>query len=265
MRRSSSTERISEPSCSLLAAPLRLLVVVELAFDPVGGAVEEIDRRPEQVLEVGFEARVGQRRDERVEDVGDGVRRRCRLRAVAWGRARPGRGGGRRAGVRRGRGRSEMRCAGARSRCRRVGRHGEVLCRIGRAHRGLRGDHQTAGGPGLHRRAQRQRPKRSGGWRGPAILFREERRACPPTENSRPSAIAGPGRLPSDRPLEGRGAALSDTKGITRSDATAARRAGTSSRRGRRPVHEADHILRRELDAQCCPKLVEHRDGADPR
>ena len=42
----------------LLAALLRLLVVVELAFDPVDGAVEEIDGRPEQVLEVGFEARV---------------------------------------------------------------------------------------------------------------------------------------------------------------------------------------------------------------
>ena len=57
----------------LLAAPLRLLVVVEFAFDPVDGAVEEIDRRPEQVLEVGFEARVAQRRDQRVEDVGDGA------------------------------------------------------------------------------------------------------------------------------------------------------------------------------------------------
>jgi hypothetical protein len=37
-----------------------------------------------------------------------------------------------------------------------VGRHGEVLCRIDRAHRGLRGDHQTAGGTG-------QNPQRSAG------------------------------------------------------------------------------------------------------
>ena len=55
-----------------LAAPLRLLVVVELALDPVVGAVEEVDGRPEQVFEVGFEAGVGQawRRG----------RRRCRRR-----------------------------------------------------------------------------------------------------------------------------------------------------------------------------------------
>ena len=43
-----------------LAALLRLLVVVEFALDPLGGAVEEIDGRPEQVLEVGFEAGVAQ-------------------------------------------------------------------------------------------------------------------------------------------------------------------------------------------------------------
>ena len=55
-----------------LAAPLLLLIVVEFPSDPVGGAVEEIDRRPEQVLEVWFEAGVGQRRDQRVENVGDG-------------------------------------------------------------------------------------------------------------------------------------------------------------------------------------------------
>ena len=42
----------------LLAALLRLLVVVEFALDPADGAVEEIDGRPEQVFEVGFEAGV---------------------------------------------------------------------------------------------------------------------------------------------------------------------------------------------------------------
>ena len=57
----------------LLAALLRVLVVVELALDAVGGAVEQVDRRPQQVLEVGFEARVTQRRDQRVEDVGHGA------------------------------------------------------------------------------------------------------------------------------------------------------------------------------------------------
>ena len=70
-RRSSSTERTSEPSCSLLAPLLRLLVAVELAFDPVDGAVEQVDGGPEQVLEVGLEARVGERGDQGVEDVGE--------------------------------------------------------------------------------------------------------------------------------------------------------------------------------------------------
>ena len=55
-----------------LAALLRLLVVVEFAFDALVGAVEEIDGRPQQVLEVGFEAGFAQARDEGVEDVGDG-------------------------------------------------------------------------------------------------------------------------------------------------------------------------------------------------
>ncbi|TBR30122.1 MAG: hypothetical protein EPO10_04445 [Reyranella sp.] len=32
-----------------------------------------------------------------------------------------------------------------------MGRHDAVLCRIGRAHRGLRGRRQTAGGPVPHR------------------------------------------------------------------------------------------------------------------
>ena len=58
----------------LLAALLRDLVVVKLAVDAVGGAVEEIGGRPEQALEVGFESRVTERRDQRVEDVGDGAR-----------------------------------------------------------------------------------------------------------------------------------------------------------------------------------------------
>ena len=38
------------------------------------GAVEQVDRRPEQVLEVGFEASVAQSRDQGVEDIGDSTR-----------------------------------------------------------------------------------------------------------------------------------------------------------------------------------------------
>lgn len=56
-----------------LKAALALLIVVQLAFDAVGGAVEEIDRRPEEIVEVGFEAGVFERGDQGVEDVGDGA------------------------------------------------------------------------------------------------------------------------------------------------------------------------------------------------
>ena len=72
----------------LLAALLCVFIVVELALYAVDGAVEEIDGRPEQVVEIGFEARVGERRDQRVEDVGDsagdgvGFRQRPRIGLV---------------------------------------------------------------------------------------------------------------------------------------------------------------------------------------
>ena len=56
-----------------LALALRLFVVVEFAFDPVCGAVEEVDGRPEQILEVRFEPGVAQGGDQGVEDVGDGA------------------------------------------------------------------------------------------------------------------------------------------------------------------------------------------------
>ncbi len=57
----------------LLAAMLRPLVVVELAFDALDAAMEQVDGRPQQVLEIGFEARVGECRDECIEDVDDGA------------------------------------------------------------------------------------------------------------------------------------------------------------------------------------------------
>ena len=54
-----------------LRSPLRLLVVVEFPLDAADGAVEGVDSRPEQVLEVGFEAGVAKGDDQGVEDVGD--------------------------------------------------------------------------------------------------------------------------------------------------------------------------------------------------
>ena len=73
VRRSSSTELDLAAVLFALRPALRLLVVVEFALDPVGGAVEEIDGRPEQIVEVGLEAGVGQGGDQGIEDVGDGA------------------------------------------------------------------------------------------------------------------------------------------------------------------------------------------------
>jgi hypothetical protein len=56
-----------------LAAALRLFIVVQLALDPDGGPVEEVDGRPEEIVEVGLEAGVFQGDDQGVEDVGDGA------------------------------------------------------------------------------------------------------------------------------------------------------------------------------------------------
>ena len=55
-----------------LATALPLLVVVELALDPVGGAMEEVDGRPEKVVEVGLEAGVAEGRDQGIEYICDG-------------------------------------------------------------------------------------------------------------------------------------------------------------------------------------------------
>ena len=38
----------------VLALASRLLIVVEFAFDPIRSTVEQIDGRPEQVLEIRF-------------------------------------------------------------------------------------------------------------------------------------------------------------------------------------------------------------------
>jgi hypothetical protein len=56
-----------------LAAFLGTLIVVERALHPVGGAVEQVDGGPEQVVEIGFEAGVTQGRNQGIEDVGDGA------------------------------------------------------------------------------------------------------------------------------------------------------------------------------------------------
>ncbi len=75
----------------LLAAALPVLVAVELALYAVHRAVEEIDLRPEQIGEVGFQARLEKAGDKRVEDVGQrafqpcGLGQRPRVRLVLAG------------------------------------------------------------------------------------------------------------------------------------------------------------------------------------
>ena len=54
-----------------LALPLRGFIGVEMAVDACGGAMEQVDLRPEQIFEIGFEAGVGERRDVSVEHIGD--------------------------------------------------------------------------------------------------------------------------------------------------------------------------------------------------
>jgi hypothetical protein len=77
-----------------------------------------------------------------------------------------------------------------------VGRHGDVLCRIGRAHRGLRGDHpdgRPAGPAPLAAGAKRRTA-------GRGFLASRGMPAQPAGEESRRTAVAGPAGLLSDRP-----------------------------------------------------------------
>src|SRR5712671_5289003 len=68
----------------LLAAPLGALVVVEFALDPAGGAMEQVDSRPQQVVEIGFEASITQGCDQGIEDVCGGAADDARLGQRAW-------------------------------------------------------------------------------------------------------------------------------------------------------------------------------------
>ena len=158
-----------------LALALRLFVVVELAFDAVGGTMEEVDGRPEQVLKVRFEPGVVQGGDQGVEDVGDGASdhlafgQRSRIRLVVeWTVAKELQFAedvlGRRCGV----------------------RWFDVVM-IGHEVRSFAGSAapiaafvaitQTAGGTGQHPERQRraEAPAEDGG--GAAILLRDAKRA----------------------------------------------------------------------------------------
>ena len=55
----------------VLARPLCLLVAVEVTGDALGGAVEDVDEGPEQVVEVGFEPGVAEHAGKRLDDAGE--------------------------------------------------------------------------------------------------------------------------------------------------------------------------------------------------
>ena len=168
VRRSSSTDLTSEPSCSAGCAVAPARCRRARARSRADGAVEEVDGRPEQFLEFRLEAGVRRVDDQGVEDVGDGACDRSGLRAVASDRVRPGRAVAVELEFVRGYGRSGMRCAAARSRCRRV-RWSWRCPFVGsdRAHRGLHGDEgggRTGPAPAATRRAGAQRRMAGAGY-----------------------------------------------------------------------------------------------------
>jgi hypothetical protein len=194
VRRSSSTERISVAILVALASLLRLFVVVEFAFDALVGAVEGIEGRPQEIIEVGFEAGFAQARDEGIEDVRNGGSNHTGL--GQWSRVGFVMEGtiavklefgenviGRGCGTRR-----LVDCLVV------LDRHGGFpssdLSRSSRPS----WRRKAAGGPDLHRGAQRRRPERAAedGRRG--ILSRDvKRRLSGAMENSGPRHyIAGP-------------------------------------------------------------------------
>lgn len=129
-----------------LKPTLRLLVVVKLALNPVGGAVEEVDLTPEQVFKVGLEAGVLEYEGQGIEDV-----RQAAGDVLAFGeRPRVGL-------VLKGTIAVELEFVengGGRALILRlvvVGRHGRLRY-WGRASRGLSWATESGGGSGLHRR-----------------------------------------------------------------------------------------------------------------
>ena len=205
VRRSSSTDLTSLPSCSLWLAALRLLVVVEFAFDPVGGAVEEIDGRPEQIFEVGFEARVvpawrsGRRKYRRWR------RRRDCLRAGAGDQVRRRRDDSRRAEALAGHGRSGRSCGEVRkSSCSLMGCSVDWTAPVAAFWR-----RKPAGGTDLHPE-QSAGPKRQRRMAKAGDFASRCKGAHAPAENRRPQPLPVRTVCRPIAPLEGRGAVSLD-------------------------------------------------------
>jgi len=116
---------------------------------------------------------------------------------------------------------------------------------------------ETVGGTGLHleQRGGPQRQRRMA--EGRLFCFAMQRPEGP-AENSRTSAIAGQGRLPSDRPLEGRGRA-SPAKG-RRDRAVGVDGNQTRLFDGGRQEQKAGDVLRCELNPHRYPEGIEAED-----
>ena len=84
-------------------------------------------------------------------------------------------------------------------------------------------------------------------------------RPAGPAENSCPSAISGPSRLPSDRPLEGRGRG-SFGIGPPRDRAVDVDGSQTRLYDGGRQEQEAGDVLRCKLNPQRCSEGIEAKD-----
>ena len=75
-----------------LVRPLGHLVGIEVALDSVDAAVENVHDRPQQGVQVGLEAGVGQGRHQRIEHVGEralelrGLGQRARIGLIVVGR-----------------------------------------------------------------------------------------------------------------------------------------------------------------------------------
>jgi hypothetical protein len=90
-----------------LAAPLRLLIVVELALDALRGAMEQIDGRPEESWRSGS-MRVSPSETTRASKVSETETATVRAAGSGRDRVRPETGDSRRAAARRARDRSAM-------------------------------------------------------------------------------------------------------------------------------------------------------------
>ncbi len=250
-----------------LAALLGFLVVVEEALNPVGCAVEYVGDAPEEIGHVGFGARVRQRGSDDLENLVH-----CHLNAAVLGRGSRVRLVGRRLITVQleptddlgGRGRSVR---GLEARRVAVGRHRGDPLPVGRAHRGLRGDHLTGAGRACTA-ARIRGPHEASfvGWTcggrsaaedgGGRLSCLARRCAAPGKKVDRSRCVPGraPVRSPPRRPWAPRSSAdrsLANTTSLRPCVALSSNGLGE----GQLARHEACYVLQSELDPQARRKF----------